>query len=240
MRVLIQISRTLVVSAAVGLIVWLTWRLMGQPTAQLSSVVRWPPAHTAGLTVDELVRDLAAALVLVAVGVLTVLYALSAMHALAVNRKPAAARLLSRVTPAGFRRLVAAVCGLGLAAPVGGVGLPAMADDGSRHPACHASCAPPRQTLGGLALPDLPTTPLHVDEALASANPAQRIPRPAAIIVRPGDCLWRLAERRLPSAESSDIARLTQRLYALNRSTIGADPDLIFPGMTLIPPEGTP
>jgi nucleoid-associated protein YgaU len=53
--------------------------------------------------------------------------------------------------------------------------------------------------------------------------------------------LWRIAESRLPGGASDlDVETLTRRLYALNRSTIGGDPDLIFPGMTLIAPEGKP
>jgi nucleoid-associated protein YgaU len=53
--------------------------------------------------------------------------------------------------------------------------------------------------------------------------------------------LWRIAESRLPGGASDlDVETLTRRLYALNRATIGGDPDLIFPGMTLIAPEGKP
>ena len=53
--------------------------------------------------------------------------------------------------------------------------------------------------------------------------------------------MWRIAEHRLPRASSDlEIETLTWALYVMNRSTIGDDPDLIYPGMTLIAPEGRP
>jgi nucleoid-associated protein YgaU len=69
-------------------------------------------------------------------------------------------------------------------------------------------------------------------------------PRPVSarqVVVRPGDSLWRIAERLLPAdASDAGVARLTWRLYTLNRATVGNDPDLILPGTTLLTPEGTP
>ncbi len=60
------------------------------------------------------------------------------------------------------------------------------------------------------------------------------------MVVRNGDSLWRIAERRLPpTASSGEVAALTWRLYALNRPLIGDDPDLIYPGTTLSTPEGS-
>jgi DNA-binding CsgD family transcriptional regulator len=60
------------------------------------------------------------------------------------------------------------------------------------------------------------------------------------IVVRPGDCLWSISEERLgPNATPQQIANMVQRIYALNRNQIGADPNLIFAGQKLLaPPVG--
>jgi hypothetical protein len=53
--------------------------------------------------------------------------------------------------------------------------------------------------------------------------------------VRPGDSLWRIAERRLgSSASTTETAQEVTRLWELNRQRIGTgNPDLILPGQTL-------
>ena len=53
--------------------------------------------------------------------------------------------------------------------------------------------------------------------------------------VRPGDSLWRIAERRLgSSATATQTAEEVTRLWELNRQRIGTgNPDLIFSGQTL-------
>ncbi len=72
----------------------------------------------------------------------------------------------------------------------------------------------------------------------ARTAPASPPPR---IVVRRGDSLWAIATQLLPpDASVADIASLTNRLYRVNASTIGLDPDLIIPGMILNPPKGTP
>jgi DNA-binding CsgD family transcriptional regulator len=58
------------------------------------------------------------------------------------------------------------------------------------------------------------------------------------IVVSPGASLWSISEERLgPNATSQQIANATERIYALNRSQIGADPNLIFPGQKLLAPS---
>ncbi|SDJ59351.1 LysM peptidoglycan-binding domain-containing protein [Streptomyces indicus] len=72
------------------------------------------------------------------------------------------------------------------------------------------------------------TEPAHAEPEAAAPKPAAA---PAAgartYTVRPGDSLSAIAGREL-----GDQGRW-QELYALNRQTIGADPDLIRPGMEL-------
>jgi hypothetical protein len=64
----------------------------------------------------------------------------------------------------------------------------------------------------------------------------------SSIVVRPGDCLWSITSERLgPNASPQQIANGVERLYALNRNLIGADPNLIFAGQVLsLPPMVEP
>ena len=59
-----------------------------------------------------------------------------------------------------------------------------------------------------------------------------------SVVVRPGDSLWSISQERLgPDATPQRVARGAQRIHALNRGRIGADPDLIFVGQELsLPP----
>ena len=57
----------------------------------------------------------------------------------------------------------------------------------------------------------------------------------SSIVVRPGDSLWSITSERLgPNATPQQIANAVERIYALNRGRIGADPNLIFPGQNLL------
>jgi len=60
------------------------------------------------------------------------------------------------------------------------------------------------------------------------------------VLVKPGDSLWSISERRLgPEASPQRVYDHTYRMYALNRKRIGSDPDLIFAGQRLsLPPLG--
>jgi LysM domain len=58
------------------------------------------------------------------------------------------------------------------------------------------------------------------------------------VVVRPGDSLWSISEQRLgPEATPQQIDREVERLWALNRERIGADPNLILPGQKLSLPS---
>jgi hypothetical protein len=73
----------------------------------------------------------------------------------------------------------------------------------------------------------------------ARANAQDTAVRPAHhVVVAPGDSLWSISERRLgPGATQSQVARGVERIYALNRDLIGADPDLIFVGQRFALPR---
>lgn len=57
---------------------------------------------------------------------------------------------------------------------------------------------------------------------------------PSSVVVRNGDCLWEIAARGLPSGSTNaEIADHWHKIYELNRTSIGDDPDLLLPGTTL-------
>jgi hypothetical protein len=63
----------------------------------------------------------------------------------------------------------------------------------------------------------------------------------ATVVVAAGDCLWTIAAEALAATIGSEpgddaVAAEWPRWYALNRATIGADPDLLLPGMLLRAP----
>jgi hypothetical protein len=86
------------------------------------------------------------------------------------------------------------------------------------------------RVLDGLPLPDRAGS--RTDAAPVSDHARDR--SPSAVVVRPGDCLWRIAEERLgPRAGLAEVATYWQRIHGRNRDVIGPDPDLILPGQQL-------
>jgi len=73
-------------------------------------------------------------------------------------------------------------------------------------------------------------------EAQTSAPTEDRVA--PSVVARPGDSLWSISEGRLgPDATPQRVADAAERIHALNRGRIGADPDLIFVGQELsLPP----
>ena len=61
-----------------------------------------------------------------------------------------------------------------------------------------------------------------------------------SVVVASGDCLWSVAARAIgPDASASQIAAAWPRWWSANRSVIGADPDLLHPGVRLRRPRPT-
>jgi hypothetical protein len=87
------------------------------------------------------------------------------------------------------------------------------------------------RTPGGtLTLNPLPVVPRPV---LAPDHPADQ----REVVVRSGDCLWKVVGRHLgPAASDSDIARAVPSWFRANRSVIGPDPELLLPGQRLLAP----
>jgi hypothetical protein len=56
--------------------------------------------------------------------------------------------------------------------------------------------------------------------------------------VQAGESLWSIASDELRTdATPADVASASTAWYEANRSTIGADPDLILPGQQLAAPD---
>jgi nucleoid-associated protein YgaU len=74
---------------------------------------------------------------------------------------------------------------------------------------------------------------------LASAKPPGGSSPKSTLVVRAGDSLWSIATDLSPP-DSADIAvaDMVARLYGANRSVVGDDPDLIYPGTLLHAPGG--
>ena len=97
---------------------------------------------------------------------------------------------------------------------------------------CAAASGLGRLSSATAALP--PPTMRTVD-----APPAAAVA--SGYTVQPGDSLWAIACRWLQASgtnpAAADVDRTWRAIYAANRSTIGADPDLIHPGIALTIPE---
>ena len=106
-------------------------------------------------------------------------------------------------------------------------------------------------TLGGTAIAaTLVVTLAAIMLALfpAAAEAQTEDTRTPSVVVRPGDSLWSISEGRLgPNASPRRIMNGAEKIHALNRARIGADPDLLFVGQVLSipramsePPTGAP
>jgi nucleoid-associated protein YgaU len=87
-----------------------------------------------------------------------------------------------------------------------------------------------------------PTRPVPAHDragsSLLAPPPRPEVAAHDTVTVRRGDNLWSIAARHLgASASDAQIARVWPQWHAANRAVIGDDPDLIRPGMQLVPPR---
>lgn len=201
----------------------------------------------AGASVDRLVET---GVLVVGLG-LAAWLALSAVVATACATGRAAGvtwrageRLVARFAPDLVRRaLVLAVgAGIGLSAATGATAAaPGDLDLGWAATAATATTDPVMADASSHAPATAPAVATTVSSiASGSAPPAERAAQPDTVVVEPGDTLWHIAERALPShAGSADIASAWPTWYASNADVIGDDPDLLQPGQVLHAPTTT-
>jgi nucleoid-associated protein YgaU len=135
----------------------------------------------------------------------------------------AARSLLTLLLPAGGRRGAALALGIGL-----GVTAPVLLG------AVPHSAGPALATAGASGfVPDWPAADADVPDWPAEGDGDH-------VVVR-GDCLWTIAAARLSvdGARPPDaaVAGAVQAWWSANAGVIGPDPDLIFPGQVLQPPD---
>jgi nucleoid-associated protein YgaU len=122
----------------------------------------------------------------------------------------AVAAAVAAAVPRCVRRAAELLVGGGLAATVVvGAAPSALAEDGGHNP----------------------------QPAISALDWAHAVRHPSAVVVRPGDSLWRIAARSLrPRSSAPAIAAAWPTWWAANRSVVGPDPNLIVPGQRLRPP----
>jgi LysM repeat protein len=129
-------------------------------------------------------------------------------------------RPLTGLSPRAVRLLVGVVAGSALAA-----GTATAADRGGD------AAGSPAESLAGLRLPERTTGEVrHPPASGAVRNPPAT---GSEHVVEPGDTLWGIAARLLPSGSPTDVDRGWRTLYRANQRRVGADPDLIHPGTAL-------
>jgi hypothetical protein len=185
------------------------------------------------LPLDELLVSLAAAALACSVAWLAAVTVAAVVEVVT----GASSAALSAISPPVVRRAVLVCCGLavggaGLAAPAAAAAPRGEADQMSR-PTSSAAAA---SALAGLPLPDrVPGAGVG-----QSVGGGPDVPAPAASVaegssyrVRPGESLWSIAEGLVPDAGVNALDAAWRRIYAVNRVTVGPDPDLLMPGTSL-------
>ena len=174
---------------------------------------------------------------------------LTAFTALPGRPGHAARSAVRRMLPPAARRAAAVALGIGL-----GIAPPAV---GAALVVATPATATAEEVPTGRAaigiVPDWPAPPAPAPAATTPAPTHRELPAAEAIpewpeapaagahVVVRGDCLWRIAERRLaadtgrqPSA--ADVAGAVHAWWQANVEVIGPDPDRLLPGQVLRPP----
>ena len=212
-----QAARAVPVVASVGGAAALL--LLAAPRPPLSPVplVSW----LADASPDAALVNLATLAAWLCLGWLTAGATVTALAAVPGLSGRIASRLATALIPIGLRRMMEAALGITVVtAPAIGLGplTPAWAD--ARPPAPTWSAPSLDRPAGQVALP---------------AKPHAHSP---AYVVRPGDCLWSIARGHLSgNASARDIAAAWPQWYAINKTAIGADPNVIHPGQRLKVPD---
>lgn len=135
--------------------------------------------------------------------------------------------------PAAVRRLLLMACGVAL---LGGLVTPAHTLAPAADPAPTAPAdSTDRSRVKGLPLPDRASSvPPPSRRRSDRATSHSALGRGGHVVVRHGDTLWAIAARSLvPEATDADIDERWRAIHHLNRTVIGADPDVIQPTQRL-------
>jgi nucleoid-associated protein YgaU len=216
------------VASVAGLLIW------AMPDGLLSTGA-WrglnPETHA-----DQLVAAVAGVIAWALLAWLTVSSALTLIGTVPGAAGRAAAAIARRVTPTLVRRAVEAALGVAI---VGTSFAPAVAHAAPRQrpavvrEASSDAALSPYDRPYDAAPPTAKPQPVPVD----TVSPAGRSERDPAVVVRRGDTLWSIAAHALGGeADDAAVDAEWRRWYAANRDTIGANPDLISPGLRLQPP----
>lgn len=236
-----------------------TARLLAWGTAEPLAAARGGQAGP-----DELIGLAAALAAWVVLGWLAAALAATALAAApgAVGRL--AGRAAALITPLAGRRLARIAVGLTVAAGPVAACAPASGEHLAGGVDTMVSSTIDPSELPGVGRPGQPVPAAAVRPAESSApavaghetppeppgptSSAGLVPEPVyeyadesdlvrEVVVRRGDSLWLIAARHLgPEATATQIAAEWPRWHAANRAVIGANPDLILPGMILRPP----
>jgi nucleoid-associated protein YgaU len=106
---------------------------------------------------------------------------------------------------------------------------------------CAALGSVARTAPGNAATAPITTRAIPATPAPSSAPRATAAVEPGEYVVQPGDSLWAIACRHLEARgdapTNTRVDEFWRAIWASNRSAIGDDPDLIFPGTRLTIPE---
>jgi nucleoid-associated protein YgaU len=162
---------------------------------------------------------------------------------------------LTRIAPAGLRRLIDSAVTFSVAATI--LGTAAATPAGASTP-FHAARGPSTIVTGpaldwpGLSDP-LPTVHPHSHRPAPASTAGAHHQRPNvglvnggggdrssgrdSVVVRAGDTLWTIAARHLgPDPSDAMVTAAWHEWYVANRAVIGPDPSVIHPGQQLLAP----
>lgn len=160
----------------------------------------------------------------------------------------AGVRIRIPLLPSMIRRLIAGMLGASVVLGAAGPAMAASSLDPGWAPSTAAATKAASPSTGTPSRPvttapstTSPTTTAPLTTAHSPTPTSSTVVKPedeaGPVVVQAGDTLWDIASRELPaSATSADVAREWPRWHAANRALIGADPDVIQPGMRLNPP----
>jgi hypothetical protein len=220
--------------------------------SDLSRAARDPAGWLTATGTDEAVAALAGLIIWLLAGWVALALTLSVLAAFAGSGADACRRFAEAMLPRSLRSLLITATATSLiVGPAASAGASPTALVAGPTPAKAVATA----TAAAAAADPIPwpvTSPAPGPPAIKPLPPAkaqgpgrldQVRPHPAVeprVTVRPGDSLWLIAAHRLTESgtpsEAEQIEEAWPRWYQANRSSIGEDPDLIRPGLTLLAP----